>query len=385
MAIFCKGGIYMADQRLNKLAKLLVNYSTEVKPGDFVFVSCDEVARSWMVEVVKEAVKAGAHVETVLSSQDVAEAKLKYSNEEQLLEENVLFKAMLEKADVWLSAWADINTKTNSKIDSSKLQAAAKGAASWRKIYSEKMGNGSLRWCGTQYPTHADAQEASMSFSDYEDFVYSAGLLDSEDPAAEWRRVSAEQERWVKYLDTKKELHFISEGTDIKVKVEGRKWINCDGKVNFPDGEIFTSPVEDGVDGVITFSFPGIYMGKEIEGIVLQVEKGKVIKGTAAKGEDLLKALLETDEGACRFGEVAIGTNYGIKDFTRNMLFDEKIGGTIHMAIGDSMPEAGGLNRSTIHWDMLCDMRKGGKIYADGELFYENGKFIEDILKKYNL
>lgn len=375
----------MADERLSKLAKLLVNYSAEVKPGDFVFVTCDEVARPWMVEVVKEAVKAGAHVETVLSSQDVAEAKLKYSSDEQLLEENVLFKTMLEKADVWLSAWADRNTKTNSKIDSRKLQLSAKGAASWRKIYSEKMGNGSLRWCGTQYPTYADAQEASMSLSDYEDFVYGAGLLDAENPAEEWKKVSTQQERWVKYLDTKKELHIISKGTDIKVKIEGRKWINCDGRVNFPDGEVFTSPVEDGVDGIITFSFPGIYMGKEIEGIVLEVERGKVVKASAEKGEDLLKSLLETDEGVVRFGEVAIGTNYGIKEFTRNMLFDEKIGGTIHMALGDSMPEAGGLNRSTIHWDMLCDMRNGGKIYADGELFYENGKFIEEILEKYNL
>ena len=375
----------MADQRLNKLAKLLVNYSTQIKPGDFVFVCCDEVATPWMVEVVKEAVKAGAHVETALFSQEVSEIKLKYSSKEQLLYENELLKTMLDKADVWLSAWGNINTKTNSRIDADNIKLSSKGAASWRKIYSEKMGNGSLRWCGTQFPTYSDAQEASMSFSDYQDFVYGAGLLDSENPEEEWKRISGEQERWIKYLDTKKCLHFVSEGTDIKVNVEERKWINCDGKVNFPDGEIFTSPVEDGVDGVITFSFPGIYMGKEIEGIVLEIESGKVIKATAEKGEDLLKALLETDEGACRFGEVAIGTNYGIKDFTRNMLFDEKIGGTVHMAIGDSMPEAGGLNRSTIHWDMLCNMRNGGKIFADGELFYENGMFLLGILEKYNL
>jgi len=247
------------------------------------------------------------------------------------------------------------------------------------------MGDGSLRWCGTQFPTYADAQEASMSLNEYEDFVYGAGLLDMEDPVSEWKKISAYQDRWVKYLNTKKELHFLSEGTDIKVKVEGRKWINCDGKANFPDGEIFTSPIENGIDGYITFSFPGIYMGKEIEGIRLEIVEGKVVKATAQKGEDLLKMLIETDEGASYFGEVAIGTNYGIKKFTKNMLFDEKIGGTIHMAIGDSDPEAGGLNRSSIHWDMLCDMRNGGKIYADGELFYENGQFKEEILKKYNL
>lgn len=375
----------MGDQRLNKLAKLLVNYSTEVKPGDFVFVMSDEVATPWMVEVVKEAVKAGAHVETMLNSTDIAEAKLKYSTPEQLKEENFIMRETLKKADVWLTAWGTRNTKVNANIPAEKLQYSAQGAASWRKVYSEKMGDGSLRWCGTQYPTYSDAQEASMSLNDYEEFVYGAGLLDFEDPVKEWKRISAEQERWIKYLDTKKQLHIISEGTDIKVNIESRKWINCDGRVNFPDGEIFTSPVEDGIEGHITFSFPGIYMGKEIEGIRLEISKGKVVKAEAKKGEELLKALLSTDEGASSFGEVAIGTNYGIKKFTRNMLFDEKIGGTIHMAIGDSMPEAGGKNRSTIHWDMLCDMRQGGKIYADGELFYENGNFVEDILKKYGL
>ena len=372
----------MADPRLKKLAKLLVNYSAEVKKGDFVLVQCEEVASPWMVEVVKEVIQTGAHVETNLTSHEVAQAKLKYCSDEQLQEENFILKTTLDRADVWLTAWGTRNTKSNTNTDARKLQLSSKGAASWRKIYSEKMGNGSLRWCGTQFPTYADAQEASMSLEEYEDFVYGAGLLDSEDPVAEWKKISAYQERWIKYLNTKKELHIVSEGTDIKVNIDGRKWINCDGKVNFPDGEIFTSPVENGVNGHITFSFPGIYMGKEIEGIRLEVKDGKVVNATAKKGEDLLKIILETDEGASRFGEVAIGTNYGIQKFTRNMLFDEKIGGTVHMAIGDSMPEAGGQNRSTIHWDMLCDMRNGGAIYADEELFYENGKFIDSIIDK---
>ncbi|WP_315120026.1 aminopeptidase [uncultured Clostridium sp.] len=375
----------MADQRLNKLAKLLVNYSTEVKTGDFVLVQCEEVCIPWMAEVVKEALKAGAHVETLIDSAEVDNIKLKYASKEQLEEEKFIQKQAIEKADVWLTAWGTVNTKINSNVDSDKIKSSSKGSSSWRKIYSERMGDGSLRWCGTQFPTNADAQEGSMSLDEYQEFVYGAGLLDSDDPVEEWKKISREQERWIKYLDNKKELHILSEGTDIKVKIEGRKWINCDGKVNFPDGEIFTSPVENGIDGYITFSFPGIYAGKEIEGIKLKVEKGKVVEATADKGEDLLKSLLLTDEGASYFGEVAIGTNYGIKQFTRNMLFDEKIGGTIHMAIGDSMPEAGGRNRSTIHWDMLCNMRNGGKLYADGELFYENGEFIYEILEKYNL
>lgn len=375
----------MSDQRLNKLAKLLVNYSTCVKPGDFVFVSCEDVASPWAAEVIKEAILAGGHVEYVLSNSEANHAKLKFSSEKQLKEENFIMRNVIEKADVWLSAWGTANTRTNSGVDPKKIRLNSIGATSWRKFYSERMGDGSLRWCGTQYPTYADAQEASMSLAEYENFVYGAGLLDCEDPAAEWRKISAEQERWVNYLNTKKELYIVSEGTDIKVGIKDRKWIKCDGKENFPDGEIFTSPQDYNINGYITFSFPGIYAGKEVEGMKLEVKDGKVVKATAKKGEELLNSLLTIDEGSSRFGEVAIGTNYGIKRFTKNMLFDEKIGGTIHMAIGDSMPEAGGINRSSLHWDMICDMRKGGKIYADGELFYENGEFKKEILEKYEL
>jgi aminopeptidase len=370
----------MRDMRLNKLAKVLVNYSAQVKKGDFVFVSCEEVAAPWMAEVVREALAAGAHVETCLSSGEVGELKLALSSKEQLLEGSYLFETMLSRADVWLTAWGTRNTRSRSNIDPERQRLAAIGATAWRKIYTDRMGDGTLRWCGTQFPTQADAQEASMSLSEYEDFVYGSGLIDRDDPVAEWQRISREQERWVRYLDSKKRIRIVSEGTDITVNVEGHKWVNCDGRVNFPDGEIFTAPVETDIEGVITFSFPGIYSGKEIEGIRLEVSGGKVTGASAKKGEDLLKALLATDEGASRFGEVAIGTNYGIQRFTRNMLFDEKIGGTVHMAVGDAPKEAGGVNSSSVHWDMLCDMRTGGKIYADGELFYENGRFKDELL-----
>lgn len=375
----------MADQRLNKLAKLLVEYSVEVKEGDIVYVCADEVATPWVIEVVKEATKKGAHVEYTLESDEIKEIQLKYGSEKQLKSGNMIYESILSKADVWLTAWGNRNTRMLSRIDSNKLKIHQQGASVWRKIYSDRTGDGSLRWCGTQYPTYADAQEASMSMSEYEDFVYGAGLLDSEDPVSEWKKISKEQDRWVKYLDSKSSLHIVSEGTDIMIGINGRKWINCDGKQNFPDGEIFTSPLENNINGYITFSFPGIFAGRQIEGIKLEVKDGKVINAWANKGEELLKSLLETDEGSSFFGEVAIGTNYGIKDFTSNMLFDEKIGGTVHMAIGDSMPEAGGKNKSSLHWDMLCDMTNGGKIYADGELFYENGKFIDSILEKYNI
>lgn len=373
----------MKDLRLEKLAKLLVGYSTEVKKGDFVYVRCDEVALPWAKEVVREAVKAGAHVETVLTSDEIQEIVLKHSSEEQLLKENELQKAMMDKVDVWLTAWGSRNLKYASSVPSENIKSAARGAASWRKIYTERTGNGSMRWCGTQFPTFADAQEAGMSLADYEDFVYGAGLLHKDDPVAEWKRISNEQERWVKYLDTKKELRILSEGTDIRVSVAGRKWVNCDGRQNFPDGEIFTSPVHEEINGHVSFTFPLIYAGKEIQGIRIEVVNGRVTEARAEAGEDLLINVLDTDEGSRFFGEVAIGTNYGIKEFTKNTLFDEKIGGTFHMAIGDSMPEAGGTNSSSVHWDMIGDLRKGGSIFADGEEFYRDGAFIMEVLERF--
>ncbi len=371
----------MADIRLRKLAELLVNYSANVKPGEKVFIEAEDVAIPYIVEVAKAAIRKGAQVEYLVKVPEIGETLLREGNDEQLSNPSLTFKQVVDNADVYLTAWGTKNTRNYTSVDPKKIQMRARGNSEVRKMFSQKMDSGEIRWCGTQFPTNADAQEANMSLSEYEDFVYGAGLLDKEDPIAEWKKIHEEQEKWVKYLNTKKEIHFLSKGTDIKVNVEGRKWVNCDGRVNFPDGEIFTSPIEDGVNGHITFSFPGIYQGKEIENIYLEVKDGKVVKATATKGEELLNTLLDTDEGARFFGEVAIGTNYGIQKFTRNMLFDEKIGGTIHMAIGDAYGETGGLNRSVIHWDMLCDMRDGGKIYADGELFYENGKFIDSVLK----
>ena len=373
----------MRDIRLEKLARLLVNYSTEIKKGDFVYIRADEVSTPWAKAVAREAVKAGGHVEVVLTSDEISEVILKESTEEQLKEGNLINETLLAKADVWLTAWGSRNVKYASNIDPEKIKHNSIGAKEWRKLYSDRMGDGSLRWCGTQFPAFGDAQEAGMSLEEYEDFVYGAGLLDMEDPASEWERISKEQDRWIAYLNTKKTIRIVSGETDVTASVDGRKWINCDGKVNFPDGEIFTSPVEDSVEGNVYFEFPLIYAGKEIQGIRLKIEKGRIVEASAEKGEELLSTILDTDEGARTFGELAIGTNYGIKNITKNILFDEKIGGTFHMAIGDAFPEAGGKNKSVIHWDMIGELRVEGKIYADGELFHERGQFINEVLEAF--
>ena len=230
-------------------------------------------------------------------------------------------------------------------------------------------------WVGTQYPTFGDAQEADMSLSDYESFVYGAGHLDSTDPIKHWQKIERDQERLVKILNGLDELHVRSNDTDLRLRVKGRKWISCHGTKNFPDGEIFTGPIEDTVEGHVRFSFPAVYQGREVTDVRLEFKKGKVVAETAGKNIEFLTTMLGVDKGARFVGEFAIGTNYDIKNFTRNTLFDEKIGGTCHMALGASIPESLGKNKSAIHWDMVCDLRSGSEISADGKVIYRNGKF----------
>ncbi|MDH5754859.1 MAG: aminopeptidase, partial [Candidatus Bathyarchaeota archaeon] len=225
------------------------------------------------------------------------------------------------------------------------------------------------------YPINAQAQEASMSLAEYEDFVYISCLVDKEDSISEWKKIHKQQEKICEFLNQVSEIRIVGEDTDLTFNVKGRKWINCSGKENMPDGEVFTGPIENSANGAIRFTFPGIVAGREVEDITITFRDGKVVKASAAKGDELLQQLLKID-GADRIGEAAIGTNYGITRFTKNMLFDEKMGGTIHIALGASIPESGGLNKSAIHWDILKDMKKDGEIYADRKLFYKNGKFL---------
>ena len=370
----------MRDERLEKLANLLVNYSTQVKKNDKVSIKAEYVALPFIIEVAKAAIKNGAYVDYSVTVPEVEEAILKFGDDSQLSIPNNDYGDAVKNSDVWITAWGSINSRARSNISPLLLQKRRLANSLERKIYVDRCASGALRWCGTQFPTNAEAQEAQMSLDEYEEFVYKAGMLDKDDPIAEWKKVEENQERWVNFLDGKKTLHIISKDTDIIVGINGRKWINCCGKENFPDGEIFTSPEENNINGKISFSYPAIYSGRMVEGVKLEVKDGKIIKAQADSGEDFLHSCLDTDAGSKYFGEIAIGTNYNIKKFTRNILFDEKIGGTIHMAIGCAMPEAGGKNISAIHWDMICDMQDGGKIFADDKLFYENGRFIDSVL-----
>jgi aminopeptidase len=243
------------------------------------------------------------------------------------------------------------------------------------QTYMKRAAMGELRWVSTLFPTQAYAQDAGMSLSDYEDIVYGACMPDMDDPAGHWRRFSAWQQKIVDWLKRKSEVHVIGPETDLRLSVAGRTFINSDGKHNMPSGEVFTGPVEDSVEGHVLFSYPAIYRGREVRGIRLQFEGGKVVGASAEANQELLLQTLDTDEGSRYVGEFAIGTNEGITQFTRQILFDEKINGSFHMALGSGYPETGSVNQSAIHWDMVCDMRQGGEIWVDGELLYKDGAF----------
>lgn len=366
----------MVDSRITRFAKVLVHYSLRIKKGDFLIIDCSTLGEPLAKEVYREAVLAGANPMVTTVVDGLAEIMLKNGSDEQLKYISPVERAAMENADAWLTIMGGFNTKALSNINPAKLKLRSEGRSEMMKLMMTRMGNGSLRWCGTQFPTHSAAMDGSMSLAEYEDFLFDACHLNCEDPVAEWSKVHELQEKYVEYLNTKSNIEVKSKDTHLTLNVKGRKWINCDGKVNFPDGEIFTSPLEDSMNGQVRFSFPAIYMNREVEDVILTFKDGKVVDAKASKGEDFLKQILETDEGAKLVGEFAIGTNYSIPKFTKNTLFDEKLGGTIHIAVGASIQEAGGKNLSGIHWDLISDMKDGGEIYADGELFYKDGKFL---------
>jgi aminopeptidase len=277
---------------------------------------------------------------------------------------------------VRIAIFCEPNPKRLTNVDPAKIRTHRAATSEIQQIIHKREAEGKYRWTGLPYPAEAEAQEAAMALPEYEDFVYGSCLVDRNDPVAEWKKVRERQDKICRFLNRASEIHMLGEDTDLSFSVRGRKWVNCSGEKNMPDGEVFSAPVEDSVNGVIRFTFPGIYSSREIEDIELTFKAGKVVKAWAAKGGDLLEQLLKI-EGADRLGEVAIGTNYGITRFTKNMLFDEKMGGTIHMALGfNSAPETGGKNMSAVHWDILKDLKKDGEIYADKKLFYKNGKFL---------
>lgn len=363
----------MYDPRVEKLAKLLIHYSLEIKPGQKLAISSSTLGEELALAAYEEAIKAGANASLLPYFPQTEEIFYKFASDAQLQTIPPITKMVIESFDARLIIGAEENTRALSSIDPKRQSVHSQAMHPLFQTFMQRAAKRELRWSLTEFPTFASAQEADMSLREYRDFVFSAGKLNDPDPIASWQAESCNMHHLVDWFSGRDQVVIRGKDVDLHMSVKGRTFVAADGHENFPDGEIFTGPVEDSVNGWVRFQYPAIYSGREVTNVELWFENGKVVREKADKGEDLLTALLNTDPGGRFLGELGIGTNYDIPRFTKNMLFDEKLGGTIHLAVGASYPETGAKNDSGIHWDMLCDMHDG-EIIVDGEVFYQNGK-----------
>mgnify|MGYP000851210411 CR=1 FL=1 len=366
----------MPTEIISKYAELLVRYCLDVQPGDKVMVSSTILGEPLIREVYREALRAGAAiVETELAFRGKELLFLENASDEALKTLPPGYKNAVETFDCHLTIRAPYNLRElqNAPGDRSKLRGEAMTPVS--KTWSERTAKRALRRNLCQFPTDASAQEAGMSLEEYEKFVFGACKLFEPDPRSAWLEVRKNQQQIVDLLNRATKIRYRSPLFDISFGTKGRIWMNSDGQTNMPSGEVYTSPVEDSVEGVVHFTHPCIYQGNEVEGVTLTVKNGLIEHWEARRGQDFLDQIFSI-EGTRRFGEAAIGTNYGIDRLTKNILFDEKMGGTIHMAVGQSYLQTGGKNQSQVHWDMITDMTDGGEVFADGELIYRNGQFL---------
>ena len=366
----------MTDPRIAKWARVLVDYSLAVQPEQLVVIGGTPLAAPLIREVYRLVLERGAHPVVQVALPGLAEIMFRVANDQQLTFVSPDERLGPEQADALLRILSDSNTKALTGVDPARQQLHQRARTELRQTYLERAAAGKLAWCVTLYPTEAYAQDAEMALAEYEEFVLRAGFLDRDDPVTAWREQSREQARIIDWLADKREIHVRAPDTDLRLSIAGRRFVNADGRKNFPDGEIFTGPVEDSVEGTIRFSYPSMVQGRQVEDIRLWFEGGRVVKATAARNEAFLHRMLETDEGARFVGEFAFGLNRSITRFTGNILFDEKIGGTLHLAIGAGYPETGSRNRSAVHWDMICDLRRDSEVWVDGQLFMKDGEIL---------
>jgi len=367
----------MTDPRVAKLADLLVKYSLELGPGQRVRIDGGTVSAPLVTEVYRSALRVGAHPRPRIEVEGLEAIALDEASEEQLTHISEIDRFEVEHLDAVVTVWGDRNTRSLSRADPQRVSRRLAARRTLINRFWERIDAGQARWVGTRFPTEAHAQDAEMSLAEYEDFVYAAcHVRADEDPLAHWRSVSVELNARAGELATASELRIVGPDTDLLLNVDGRRWLAADGKMNMPDGEVFTSPVETQTEGEIRFSFPAIFHGRGVEDVRLRFEGGRVVAAEARSGQDYLESLLDMDEGARILGELAFGMNYEIDRFSRDILFDEKIGGTIHLALGSSFKQLGGRNESGLHWDLICDLRAEGEVYADGELVWKAGRFL---------
>jgi aminopeptidase len=365
------------DPRISRWAKTLVNYCLEVQPGQSVLIASTPLAEPLVAEVYRETLRAGGHPIPQIILPDLDRIAFEEASDEQLTWIDPVQRLLAAQVDCRLRIAAETNTRRLASVKRERVSLRTRAAAGLQQIRSQRSASGEEKWCGTLYPTEAHAQDAEMSLAEFEEFVYEACFLNSADPAGQWRELGRKQQFYVDWLQDKQHVHVVGPGTDLELSISGRIFRNSDGKRNFPSGEFFTGPIEDSANGTIRFTIPSVVGGHLVQDIQLTFAQGRVVEASAGQGQAFLDAALALDEGASFLGEFAFGNNFGITRGTRNILYDEKIGGTIHMALGNSYPETGGRNISALHWDMVCDLREaagGGEVYIDGTLFLKDGK-----------
>ncbi len=374
----------MLDPRTAQLARLIIEYSTRIREGDRVLLYGETPAEPFFRALFLEVLKAGGHPHLLLnfSGMDTRtgfdEDFLAHASDSQLDYPATFYEHAYQNFESRVRVYSQSNTKALTGADGAKLSRRLKALGGIQQTQMRRGAAGELRWMTTLFPTHAYAQDAEMSLEDFEDFVYRACHVDGSegDPMAYWRQVQADQKRIAAALNGHDRVAVRGVNMDLTLSIKDRVFINASGEHNMPDGEVFTGPVETSANGWVRFSFPAVYKGNEVEAVQLHFKDGKVVKATAEKNEAFLLRMLDTDAGARYLGEFAFGLNFGIDRHIKNILFDEKIGGTMHLALGAGYPDTGNTNQSAIHWDMICDMRKDCEVIIDGETVYRNGKFV---------
>jgi len=374
----------MLDPRTAQLARLIVQYSTRIRKGDRVLLYGETPAEPFFRALFQEVLKAGGHPHllvnfsgwTTLSGFD--EDFLEHASSEQLEHPATFYELAYREFDSRIRVYSQSNTKALTGADGDKLTQRRKALAGILQTQMRRSAAGELRWMTTLFPTHAYAQDAEMSLEDFEDFVYRACHTEGaeQDPVEFWRKVEKDQRAIVDALNGHERVTVRGENADLTLSIKDRTFINAAGEHNMPDGEVFTGPVEDSVNGWVRFSFPAVYQGSEVDGVELRFENGRVMEAKAEKNEAFLLRMLDTDAGARYLGEFAFGLNFGIDRHIKNILFDEKIGGTMHLALGAGYPDTGNTNQSAIHWDLICDMRRGSEVAVDGQVVYRDGRFV---------
>jgi len=371
----------MADPRISKFAKVLVEHSARVISGDRILLEGTTAAEPLLRELYIQILEKGGHPHLMMTlpglmpfSQD--ETYLTYAKDTQLDFVPTFYKMAYDQFEGRIRIHSAMNTHGTTNIDPAKIQRRGKALSSITEAQFRRGADGSFKWVTTLFPTNGYAQDANMSLKEYEDFVFGAVHTNEDDPIAFWKTVESKQQSAVDYMKGKSQVILRGPNVDLTLSVKGRTFMNSFGTFNMPDGEIYTGPVENSVNGWVKFTYPANYGGTSVEGAELTFSNGRVVTAKADKNEDFLLKTLDIDTGSRSLGEFAIGTNFDIQQFTGNILFDEKIGGSFHMALGAGYPETGSKNKSAIHWDMICDLRTDSEILVDGELFYKNGQFV---------